>query len=526
MRLISCTLLVIMVLVSRGAEAALFSVFPDPVTAPWASFAFDEEGQNLACNYGGRLFLWSESGGFQALGEGHPRSGSIGISADGSTVCVTRVRRDDGYRNAALWSANRGWGDLGYNLDSCVHNDSWGSGFAVNRDGTEAVGLAWTCPSSQAFHWTADRGMELLPVSDRESNSRATDIAADGSLIVGYHEHETHGYRRPIWWKPGHGYSLYCGPDTRGEALAVSSSGDLVVGYHVEDQVEQAHVWSPGTDVESLGTLSGKPWDPSRATHVTTDGVIYGTSTNTAWNLTEAFVWNRLSGMGRLQDMLQAQGAIIPSDMWLDGILAVGGRGNRLVGSWQDSQGGRGHWLAEIDPLLRGQIHECLASADGTRLELLFDVPLAVPAGNLVLTATKEGLQRTVPVHLEPGSCRAVDYQADLLGSAEVNYELTLMAGGRSQVLDGFSIRLGGRQDGEPVQPGSQGTPLDYQRDLYLRMGEPRHLTLSVVGENGQVVIPLTDGDFPSGLHLITWPALTSPGSSESPKQLLHLQWR
>jgi hypothetical protein len=522
-----CGILITLTLLLGGeATAASFSVLTDPETAPWATFAFDEEGQNLACNYGGHLYLWTNTGGFRALGEGHPLSSSIGISADGSTVCVTRARGDDGYRNAALWSASKGWRDLGYNLDGCVQDDSWGSGFAVNRNGTEAVGLAWTCPTGQAFHWTEDRGLELLPVSDREANSRATDIAADGSLIVGYHEHETHGYRRPIWWKPGHGFSLYCGPDTRGEALAVNHSGDQVVGYHVEDQVEQAHVWSPGSDVVSLGNLSGQPWDPSRATHVTSDGVIFGTSTNTAWNLTEAFVWNPLGGMARLQDRLQAQGAIIPADMWLDGILAVADRGHRLVGSWQDSRGGQGHWLAEIDPLFEGRIRECLASADGTRLELHFDVSPAVAAGHPVLTASKEGRQWTIPVSLEEGSCRAVDHQADLLGSAEVHYELALTKGGRSQVLEEFSIWLGGRQAGEATQTGSLANPHEVQRNLYLRMEEPRRLTLTVVGENGREVIPLTDRPIPSGFHLITWPAMTSPGNSESHGQLLHLQWR
>jgi hypothetical protein len=526
MRPLSCILLAIALLLGRGAIAASFSLLAEPEMAPWASFAFDEEGQNLACNFGGHLFLWTDATGFQVLGEGHPRSSSIDISADGSTVCATRLRSDDGYRNAALWSADRGWHDLGYNLDGCVQDDSWGSCFAVNRDGTEAVGLAWTCPSAQAFHWTEERGLELLPVADSGSNSRATDIAADGSLIVGYHEHEIHGYRRPIWWKPQGEYSLYCGPDTRGEALAVSPAGDMVVGYHVEAQVEQAHAWSPGREVESLGNLSGESWDPSRATHVTADGVVYGTSTNTAWNLTEAFIWDRLTGMARLQDRLQAQGAIIPSDMWLDGILAVSDRGNRLVGSWQDAKGRRGHWQAEIDPLLTGRIHECLASADGTRLELSFEVSPAVAAGHLVLTATKDGRQWTIPVDMENGSCRAVDHQADLMGSAEVRYELTMTADGQTQVLEGFSIWLGDEQAGEPLQPGSDNDLSGEMRKLYLRMGKPRHLTMSVVGENGRVEIPMTDRAIPAGFHLIAWPALSPPGSPERTGQFIHLQWR
>lgn len=526
MRLFSWTLLTTIFLLSTGAAAATFSVLPDPVTAPWASFAFDEDGQNLACNYGGRLYLWSESEGFRALGEGHPRSGSIDISADGSTVCVTHPRNDDGYLNAALWSNDRGWRDLGYNLNSCVQDESWGSGFAVNRDGTEAVGLAWTCPSSQAFHWTSEGGLAFLPVSDRGSNSRATDIAADGSLIVGYHEHETHGYRRPILWKPGHDYSLYCGPDTRGEALAVSTAGDMVVGYHVADQVEQAHVWSPGSGVESLGALSGNPWDSSRATNITNDNVIYGTSSNSAWNVTEVFVWDRIGGLARLQDMLVIQGANIPADMWLDDILAVSDQGNRLVGSWQDAQGGRGHWLAEIDPLLTGKIRECLASADGSRLEFIFDVSPAVADGHPVLTASREGRQWNIPVDLEEGSCRAVDVQADLMGSAEISYELTLANDGQSQVLERFSIWLKNQPAGDSVLPGTRGTHQDDQRGLYLRMKESRHLTLSVVGADGRLITPLTEGVYPSGYHLISWPASSLPGGPDRPGQFIHLQWR
>lgn len=526
MRLFCCTLLAISLLLGRGASAASFSKLPDPEKAPWASFALDAEGKNLACNFGGRLFLWTDAGGFQALGEGHPRSGSIDISADGSTVCVTRARGDDGYRNAALWSAERGWRDLGYNLDSCVQDESWGSGFALNRDGTQAVGLAWTCPSGQAFHWTQDGGLELLPVSDRGTNSRATDIAAEGSLIVGYHEHETLGYRRPIWWKPGHGFSLYCGPDIRGEALAVSAAGDLVVGYHVEDQVEQAHLWSPGSGVESLGTLSGNPWDSSRATFITTGGVIFGTSTNSVWNVTEAFIWDPIGGMVPLQDLLQGQGADIPDDMWLDEILAVSDQGNRLVGSWRDAQGAQGHWLAETDPLLRGRIRECLASADGSRLELNFDVSPTVAAVHPVLTASRDTAQWTIPLQLVEGSFRGVDHQADLMGSAEVSYELTLAQGEQSQVLERFSIWLDARPGGDSTLPATLWTHREGQRDIFIRMEKSRQLTLSVLDEDGRVQTPVRDRVFLTGIQQIPWSTLISPGSADRPGQLIHFQWR
>ena len=524
-------LLLILILTATTVRADSFEFFADPVPSSWASFAFDADGDNLACNYGGHIFRWSPSTGFQDLGEGHPQSGSIGITADGTTICVTRVRPEDGYLNPALWSENEGWVDLGYTLDGCVVNDSWGSGFDLSDDGTQAVGLAWTCQGGRAFHWTVDGGMTGLAHPGPGNISRATAIAGNGSLVVGFLEHPQHGFRRPVLWRADDYHPLlYAGLNTRGEALAVITSGTMVAGYHLSSQVEQAHYWTETEGLVPLGTLSRWPWDTSRATHITDNGTVFGTSTHTIRNVTEAFSWDSFDGMVRLQDLLRGQGAMIPANMWLDGVLAVSSNATRLLGSWRDAQGGRGHWMAEVEFHQKGRVQECLASTDGSRLELSFELLSSDSLLRPILVANRGDRRWEVPVHFQGRTCRGIDHQANLDPSGEVVYELILASNGQPKVLERFSIWIETLPAAENTLTGSLMSRTLNNYALHFRIQQTDHLVISGEDETGRVITPLSDRVFESGYHGVSWNAQEYRGSGRDPgrepERFIHIQWQ
>ena len=472
--------ILILTLVAGQAQAATFEIFQDPVPSTWASFAFDGDGGKLACNYGGHLFLWSPDRGFEDLGDGHPKSGSIGISADGNTICATRVRPTDGYLNPALWSSENGWLDLGHTLDGLVEAGSWGSGFDLSDDGTRAVGLAWTNQGGQAFLWDRNNGMNRLSLNEPEGTSRATAIAGDGSLIVGFSEHPQHGCRVPVCWNSGT-LQHYAGSEVRGEALAVNSDGTMVVGYHVSEQVEQAHLWTPTDGLIPLGNLSRSSWDPSRATHVTDNGTVLGTSTKTTWNVTEAFIWDPFDGMVRLQDLLVEQGAVIPENIWITEVLAVSGDATTLMGSWRSAQNEQGYWMAQADTRQKGRIRECLASLDGSRLDLNFELALADSTVQPILIANRNGHQWVVPLHFNNLTCVGTDYQANLGQAGEVVYELILEKEGKAEVLERFSIWTENPSASGNTLLGSLLPQAPKSHTLNIRIQRNNHLIISSI---------------------------------------------
>ncbi len=521
-------ILLILTLTATTVGAATFEFFKDPLPSTWASFAFDADGDKLACNYGGHLFLWSPESGFKDLGDGHPQSGSIGISADGTTICATRVRPADGYLNPALWSMENGWVDLGHTLDGFVENGSWGSGFDLSDDGTEVVGLAWTNQGGQAFHWAKGQGMNRLAPNETGSTSRATAIAGNGSLIIGFLEHPQHGCRLPVLWfaddpnTPLH----YAGPEVRGEALAVNSQGTMVVGYHVSNQVEQAHYWTPVDGMVPLGNLSRSSWDPSRATHVTDNGTVLGTSTQTTWNVTEVFFWDPFDGMVRLQDLLVEQGAIIPDDLWINQVLAVSGDATKLLGSWRNAQNEQGYWMAQADTRQKGRIRECLASLDGSRLDLDFELALADTALRPILIADRDGHRWDVPLTFKNLTCRGTDHEANLGRAGEVVYELTLESEGKTEVLERFSIWTENPSTVKNSLLGSLSLQTQNNQALNIRIQGNDHLVISSTDESGRLIVPLSNRVFEAGYHRIPWKAPVYRGAGKVPGQYIHIQWQ
>jgi probable HAF family extracellular repeat protein len=331
---------------SANAATATFQIIADPIPGTWSNFALSGDGTVMAAIYGGEIYRWTAVGGFQDLGPGDPNNSSIGISFDGSTVVSGHVL-PNGISSPALWNAS-GLVDLGHPYNGCTTLDnSWGSGYGVNGNGTVAVGLAWNCTSAEGFAWTAKMGNVSLGHPAGNHSSRASAISANSKTIVGFWEDPT-GPRRPVRWVGGKP-NLFLGEATIGEASAVNSDGTQIVGQSPGTSgYGIAFFYSDKKGLLSLGTLNGFPTDQSFANGISDNGRVVGWSGDPFNEGTEAFVWTSYLGLKRLSDVLNELGANIPAGTVLTTADTISADGSTAVGQYVDSQFHFGNWVAHI----------------------------------------------------------------------------------------------------------------------------------------------------------------------------------
>lgn len=333
---------------SAAAQNLRFRFLPSPTGPGFNNYSLSRDGRIVAINSNGEIFTWTEQGGFKDLGLGDVLNSSIGISADGSTVVAGRVG-DDGATNAARWTQATGWKDLGHTPEACSLDNSWGSAYDVNRDGSIVVGLAWYCPGAEGFKWTQQNGMVGLGHPDRAS-SRASAISANGKVIVGFYEHPTQGFRRPVRWVNDSAADLFQGEDNPGEATAVSSNGKVIGGQVWDGAGTHAFVFTDQGGSVGLGTLSGRVNDQSIVNGISDKGVAVGFSGDFFTHGIQAFIWRAGAGMGSMQKFLVRNGANIPSNVTIDDALDISADGSTIIGTWFDTSFNSGAWIARIKP--------------------------------------------------------------------------------------------------------------------------------------------------------------------------------
>jgi uncharacterized membrane protein len=239
-------------------------------------------------------FRWTSDGGMVGLGDlpgGNFSSNARGVSADGSVIV--------GGSYDALGLAPFGWTSGGGMIKLGVAGLSAGSSaIAVSDDGETVVGWGEFPPQSPwsywiccvGLRWTGDLGSLGAWVAEEIVPSFATDVSADGSMIVGV---GTTDYTC--------GGSDYCG--------------------------EEAFRWTSGGGLEGLGDFPGG--FPSSASAVSGDGsTIVGSSEEVH---DDVFIWDAGNGMRLLSQVLTAQGADLTgwelreaTDVSNDGLVIVG----------------------------------------------------------------------------------------------------------------------------------------------------------------------------------------------------------
>ncbi len=361
---------------ASAAPAAIVAVetVEYPVEAFWASMSTNYDGSRVAANFGGDIWLL-DNGVWQYISFGHALSSGVGLSADGTALISAMDDPDTGLRNPTIWYEADGWGPTllggipGYG--DC--DNSVGSGYALNHDGSLAVGLGWNACAGVAFMWSEASGMVDI------GGVRASMISDDGSVVTGFDHHPDWGGRRPNMWEndpsgtpPGSvtGPILLANPnDAPGEGYDVTSDGSLIAAdFYPEDSgwfYSQASFWTADTGMVPIGTLGDNEFHRSISTLCSDDGKVCGVSGDPPpWGQWDVFVWTAENGMEQLKQLCLDSGAALPDGFetnYLVGTLALSGDGSTMFVTWQDDMWNQGAYkvtfesTVAIDPIEEGE---------------------------------------------------------------------------------------------------------------------------------------------------------------------------
>jgi len=295
--------------------------------------------------FGGGAFRWEAGKGTTMLGDA---GGQISVSRDGTAIVGDAPHH--GHLTAAIWRGGTTWKSLGGYAGSQGCPDI-SNAYAVSNGGKTVVGLGWDGCKASAFRWTKGTGMVSLGSLDGQA-SRANDISADGSVIVGWDDSPV-GERRGAIWVNGTERLLSPSGTFVGSAEAVSANGRVVVGGEASRGLErrQAYRWTANKGVTLLGRFRGTgtgPFGIASALGVTDNGrVIVGFS---GGRLRSAFIWTRATGMLKLEDYLRSLGVTGFKGWRLDTATAISGDGTTIAGWGYRPDGHVQSWIVRNLP--------------------------------------------------------------------------------------------------------------------------------------------------------------------------------
>jgi uncharacterized membrane protein len=297
--------------------------------------------------FGGGAFRWVRGQGTTLLGDA---GGQISVSRDGTAI-VGDVPHH-GHLTAAIWRGGTTWRSLGGYAGSQGCPDL-SNAYAVSDGGKTVVGLGWDGCKASAFRWTKKAGMVSLGSLDGQA-SRANDISADGSVIVGWDDSPV-GERRGAIWVNGRERLLSPTGPFVGSAEAVTADGTVVVGQNAGrgDIRKQAYRWTAAGGAHLLGKLpGGGPFSVASGLGLTDDGkVVVGFS---GGRRRDAFIWSRATGMLRLRDYLKSLGVTGMHGWRLDTAIAISGDGTTITGWGYRPDGHVQSWIVQNLPPFPG----------------------------------------------------------------------------------------------------------------------------------------------------------------------------
>ncbi|MEE8156342.1 MAG: hypothetical protein V3T53_15415 [Phycisphaerales bacterium] len=194
---------------------------------------------------------------------------------------------------------------------------------AVNEAG-DVAGYVICAFVQRAFRWTADTGLELIPMPPQTNESRA--LAINGSKVVGYHVVSGNGFGHigflydfetdeftSLGTLPGGNWS-----DARGINSAceiVGFWGDIVKG-----PFPQAFIWRDGEMIDihpDFGTVK------SRALGINADGLVTGWMGDSQFNDARAFIWDN----GKVTELPPIPGGFTSEGIAVNNLTDIAGRG-------------------------------------------------------------------------------------------------------------------------------------------------------------------------------------------------------
>lgn len=166
-----------------------------------------------------------------------------------------------------------------------------------------------------AMYWTEAGGMQPI-LSPVPAHGQACAVSADGQTIVGYAA--TQGGAETAWrWTSSGGFQWLCPPGTTlnpSRALDVSADGSVIVGSHMVDGTSWAFRWTEAEGMVSLDRASG--YIPGFANGISADGsvIVGGYHFNSNY-------WTADAGCVEVKDMCGF------------GVLGVSADGTTLLGA-------------------------------------------------------------------------------------------------------------------------------------------------------------------------------------------------
>lgn len=289
------------------------------------------------------VFRWTVAGGKQFVETplGYSFNRASGLSYDGRTLVGWAYDRASDENTPSIESA----GDPVVSLRSLMRNDTGDSVAAtdVSADGSLVVGYGVSSTrGTESFLYDDVRGLRYL--SDLTGDTRrmlANAISADGSVVVGYLV-DGLGTQAMVYdeVRGVRGLGGLEGLPAGSVALGISADGATVVGSASSSIGRQAMIYREGLGMVGLGILPHQT--SSEALDTSADGhVVVGVSG------TEAFIYDPANGMRPLRDYLAGLGLDI--GRWsLDSATAISDDGMTIVGRGINPFGQDEGWVAVI----------------------------------------------------------------------------------------------------------------------------------------------------------------------------------
>jgi hypothetical protein len=282
-----------------------------------------------------RLYRWSPVGGIEVLTGSEPnvRYSPWGASFDGHTIVGDRSPFG-GFR----WRSTTG----ALPFDRAQ---------ACSGDGEVIAGanLVW----SEMFAWSTSGGFQIIdPLPFTNEFSFPGDISSDGTVVVGWRDGV-----QPGMPSNGHGFRWTAASGTvplnfvANQRVAVSADGRTVVG---------TSVGGAGRWTQRDGVITVVPAANGRA--ISGDGwVIAGSLSQSIPS--RAYIWDPISGMRNLHELLQSMGAVGIEQWRLDTVIEMSWDGRVIVGTgfYGGSSTVNGQWVATIPGF-------CYANCDGSTI--------------------------------------------------------------------------------------------------------------------------------------------------------------
>ena len=307
---------------------------------------------NSELGQGKEVFRWSESTGMVALGDldgGLFASAAYGVSADG--LVVVGFGRSANRQEAFRWTESTGMVGLGDLAGLPVAEVTLAS--ATSADGSVVVGKSGINGISHAYRWTESTGMVDFGLPANRNTASASDVSANGSVVVGGFQSTTDDIHEGFIWTEGGGFvgiGDLPGGDFVSGATGVSGDGTVVVGHSNPTLGSNAIRWTLATGIESLGDLPGGQVNAvAWATNFDGSIVVGQSDAGVASpNGDAAFIWDDSNGMRKLQDVLEVDLGLDLTGWTLSVAKDISADGRVITGTGFNPDGELEAWLAVL----------------------------------------------------------------------------------------------------------------------------------------------------------------------------------